>query len=150
LDGANFAEYVPKLKDLLYYANLKEALTDLPARYQKVLPPWINREIPGSVYVVDGGCNIADGSFQPPKPTHKVMPDFPRNSVGGRSVGDVQADVRINEQGAVTQVWILRPAGEGRDEAVAEAMRQWKYTPAACTGSPRTVDATEIVHYTLR
>jgi hypothetical protein len=79
---------------------------------------------------------VVDASFHAPRKLHHVEPDLPVRQ-GATSVW--LADVLVDQQGKVREVWTLRgfnPPWPEFDAAAASAIRQWTYEPAVVDGRP--------------
>jgi TonB-like protein len=81
-------------------------------------------------------ATVVDAFFRAPRKLHHVSPDLPVRE-GAASVW--LADVLVDQQGKVREVWTLRgftPPWPEFDVAAASAIRQWTYEPAVVDGRP--------------
>ncbi|HCH65257.1 MAG TPA: hypothetical protein DFR83_20800 [Deltaproteobacteria bacterium] len=72
----------------------------------------------------------------PPELVDFVQAPYPPEAEAAGVEGSVGLLVEIDETGAVSKVEVLRPAGNGFDEAAVEAARQFQFTPAATAEGP--------------
>lgn len=72
----------------------------------------------------------------PPDLIDFVQAPYPAAAEEAGLEGSVGLLVEIDDTGAVTKVDVLRPAGNGFDEAAVEATLQFKFTPAATEAGP--------------
>lgn len=75
-----------------------------------------------------------------------VEAEFPAEAAQEQLTGEVGLLVDIGADGAVTGVEVSAPAGHGFDEAAAEAVRKFKFSPAELDGKPAPVR----IQYTYR
>jgi TonB family protein len=66
---------------------------------------------------------------------HSVDPDYPDSARAVRLYGTVVLGVTVSPTGEPLDIYVLKPAGGGMDEAAAEAVRMWKYKPYSVGGS---------------
>jgi TonB family protein len=78
-------------------------------------------------------------SFEPPKVLERVEPTYPEEARAARVGGPVVLETRINADGTIGDIRVLRPLGYGIDEAAVAAVRQWKFRPAMQDGKPVSV-----------
>ena len=71
-------------------------------------------------------------NMEPPKLIRSVRPQMPRGAWGGES----RFWVVIGTDGHVEQGGLMESAGPALDRAAAEAMKQWLFRPALCSGMP--------------
>jgi protein TonB len=77
-----------------------------------------------------------------------VAPVYPPLAVVARVQGRVALECAIAEDGRVTEVLLL--SGHPLlDEAAAEAVRQWRYTPTLLNGVPVSVVLRVVVDFRL-
>ncbi len=150
LGGADPATVLPRLKEALFYANLDEALADLPPIDRRVV--GFPRELSagdaenstGSPAGARSGrrdagqreCPADPASFRQPKVLHSVDPEFSEEARRARFSGKVTVAFTVDTRGDATDLWIVRPAGHGLDEQAAKAVRQYRFDPATCAGEP--------------
>jgi TonB family protein len=70
-----------------------------------------------------------DGYAQPPERTKVVAPDYPADAPSGTVV----LRVKIDPEGHVDSVTVVRPVANATDAAV-KAVLQWEYTPVQLNG----------------
>ncbi|HTU61206.1 MAG TPA: TonB family protein, partial [Polyangiales bacterium] len=79
------------------------------------------------------------GVSQPPSPPallSQTEPVYPEEALTQKLEGSVLLALTIDTAGAVSDVQVLEPAGHGFDEAVSEAARSWRFSPALKDGQP--------------
>jgi TonB family protein len=74
--------------------------------------------------------------FTPPKLLEYVKADYPPEAFAAGIEAEVPARLDVDENGLVTAVEILEPAGRGFDEAARDAMLQFVFEPAQQDGVP--------------
>ncbi len=89
------------------------------------------------------------GSIQPPRKTHHAAPHYPEIARAARVEGVVILEAVIGEDGRVRNLRVLRSIPL-LDDAAAEAVRQWQFTPTLLNGEPVPVVMTVTVGFTLR
>lgn len=97
----------------------------------------------------ESGAYRVGGAFQPPKKLKDAAPIYPAIAQAARVQGIVVMDVRIDEQGMVSDVRTLKSIPL-LDEAAMDAVRQWQYTPTLLNGVAVPVLMTVTVSFTLR
>jgi len=79
-----------------------------------------------------------DSGIQPPKSIHRVDPSTPSGFIGSGRTAIASVDAVINAEGRVEAVWLV--SGDPIwGQAVASAVRQWKFEPAKRNGEPIAV-----------
>jgi len=154
LGGTDAATVLPRLKEALFYANLDEALADIPPIDRRII--GFPRERPAGLRAEGSGdqpenpagtrtgprnagqraCPADPSSFRPPKVIHIVDPEFSEEARRARFSGNVTVGFTVDKDGSVTDLWIMRPAGYGLNEQAAKAVRQYQFNPATCAGEP--------------
>lgn len=89
----------------------------------------------------DGADAGVDGGGGPrltraPTVSLQPRPTYPPAALATRSWADVEMEVHLDEQGRVSDARVLRPVGEGFDEAALTAVKQMLFTPAEIDGRP--------------
>jgi TonB family protein len=79
----------------------------------------------------------------------KVTPEYPENARASRIEGNVILGARIDEEGHVKDLEILRGV-PGLNLSSIDGVACWKYKPATRGGKPTPVDFTVVVTYSLR
>jgi len=72
----------------------------------------------------------------PPQLVHSVLPPMPPRAVAKGVEGDVVAVVTIDETGAVSGVSIQESPDATLSDAVADAVKQWRFQPMTANGQP--------------
>jgi TonB family protein len=80
--------------------------------------------------------DAAAAAFTPPKLLEYVRADYPAEAFARGLEAAVPARLDVDENGLVTEVEILEPAGHGFDEAARDAMLQFVFSPAEQGGVP--------------
>ena len=89
------------------------------------------------------------GDIRPPQKIRDVAPRYPALAQASKVEGIVILEATIGEDGAVRDVKVLR----GKpllDDAAADAVRQWRFTPPLLNGQPVPVVMTVTVSFALR
>lgn len=76
--------------------------------------------------------DVAPASDETAFPLTTVTPPFPPSALGG---GVVLLEARVDSQGAVVEVAVIRSA-RPFDDAAMRAARQWRFRPARVRGTP--------------
>lgn len=98
---------------------------------------------------VDGGVHIPVLT-KAPELKEFVNADYPPEAAKEGLTGDVKMLVTIDEKGNVSDVKVTEGAGHGFDEAAAEALRKFKFTPAEVDGAPAPIQIEYVYHFTLK
>jgi len=89
------------------------------------------------------------GEMKTPRPIEIVEPIYPKIARKALVRGTVVLSVRIDEEGRVENVMVLRSIPL-LDQAAVDAVRQWKYEPFLIKGKPCRVVFTVRVQFNLR
>jgi len=89
------------------------------------------------------------GNVIPPKPVHRVAPEYPQLARVSRVQGLVVLEAQVDVHGTVKSVSILR-GHPLLDEAAAAAVRQWRYRPLLLNGEPTEFILTLTISFSLR
>ncbi len=76
------------------------------------------------------------GEITPPALLHRVEPIYPSVAVAARLQGIAILETVVDEEGRVTDVRVLRSAGQLLDREAIAAVRQWRYSPVVLNGTP--------------
>ncbi|NKB88183.1 MAG: TonB family protein [Acidobacteria bacterium] len=95
-----------------------------------------------SVYRV--GPNV-----QRPELIERVLPEYPELAKRARLECVVIMEARIDREGNVVDLEVLRPCGLGLTESALDAVRQWKYAPTMVDGRPVEIVLTATVTFRL-
>jgi bla regulator protein BlaR1 len=89
-----------------------------------------------------------DAGVTLPKVLHDVKPQYTAEALQAKIQGDVELEIVVRADGAVTDVTVTRSldSEHGLDEAAVEAARQWTFTPGTKDGQPADV----LVHLNMR
>jgi TonB family protein len=86
----------------------------------------------------------------PVDPPHRVdRPIYPPDAMAAGVQGNVQAEIVIDETGAVSDARVVRSVPM-LDEAALNAVRQWKFDPAIVNGKAVPVRMTVTVNFTTQ
>lgn len=88
------------------------------------------------------------GDLRPPAKIHHVAPEYPSIARSARVSGTVVLEAVIAEDGRVEDVRVLRSI-RLLDDAAADAVRQWRFTPTLLNGTPVRVLMTVTVSFAL-
>ncbi len=89
------------------------------------------------------------GDVQQSKLIRRVDPEYPPLALEARVSGEVIMDVRVDEEGNVVSIRVLK-GHQLLVDAARNAVVQWKYSPTILNGEPVPVVATVTVIFTLR
>jgi TonB family protein len=89
------------------------------------------------------------GNIRPPKKVKDVPPDYPKAAQDARVQGVVIVEARIDENGDVNDIRVLRSIPL-LDQAAIDAVKQWKYEPVLLNGASTPVVMTMTINFTLR
>jgi protein TonB len=88
------------------------------------------------------------GHIKAPTKVHNVAPSYPDLARQSRIQGLVILEAVISPSGSVEDVRVLRGIPL-LDDAAADAVRQWRYTPTLLNGVPVPVIMTVTVNFRL-
>jgi protein TonB len=98
-----------------------------------------------------GGGPYRPGSgIEPPKLLHEVKPDYTEDARLQRIQGEVVMEIVIRRDGSVGDLRIIRGLGGGLNERAAQAVRQWRFSPARRQAAPVDVIVEVSVEFKLR
>lgn len=89
------------------------------------------------------------GNIKAPERIHYVQPAYPDEAKEAKVQGIVIIEAIVDESGHVVSTKILRSIA-GLDQAAADAVMQWVYTPTTLNGVPTPVLMTVTVNFTLQ
>jgi Ca-activated chloride channel family protein len=84
------------------------------------------------------------GNVQESKLLHRVEPVYPESAKRARVFGMVMLEVRVDENGNVTEARVVQ-GHPLLDDAAINAVKQWQYSPTYLNGNPVPVIATATV-----
>ena len=87
---------------------------------------------------------------EPPRPTKRVMPEYPKEALQDGTEGKVILNIVVDEKGVVLEVSVVtaNPPGVFDDSAIT-AMKQWEFEPAESRGQPIKVRLAYPIEFTL-
>jgi protein TonB len=89
------------------------------------------------------------GNVRVPTKVRDARPFYPPDAMDAKVQGVVVMDIRIDEQGRVSDAAILRSIPM-LDQAALDAVKQWEFTPTLLNGAPIPVIATVTINFTLK
>jgi TonB family protein len=105
---------------------------------------------PGSGGGTGGGPYHPGSGITPPEVVREVKPDYTEEARRRGIGGDVVLEIVVRADGTVGPVRVLQGLGSGLDERAAEAVRQWRFSPARRLGTPVDVIVEVAVEFKLR
>lgn len=105
---------------------------------------------PGSGGGTGGGPYRPGAGITPPGLLREVRPDYTEDARRRGVEGDVVLEIVVRADGSVGNVKVLRGLGSGLDQRAAEAVRQWRFSPARRFGTPVDVMVEVAVEFKLR
>jgi TonB family protein len=96
-----------------------------------------------------GGALRIGGTIKAPTKIRHVNPVYPPDAMDARVQGVVIIECRIEPDGTVSDVQVLRSIPM-LDEAAIQAVQQWEFTPTLLNGVPMPVIMTVTVNFTLQ
>jgi TonB family protein len=166
LRGADMNTVLPGLAGLLFYHGQSDALAAIPKIYRNVLPMRVDdtccgtpiKTLPGA-----GACDCAQHDAEscgrdamgtpkgakPPHVLYQVDPEFSEKARHAKFSGNVQVGLEVDSTGTPHDLWIIRAAGMGLDEAAGDAVSQYKFAPATCRGTPIAVTLSIEVNFQI-
>ena len=82
------------------------------------------------------GAVKATGDIKPPKLIDKVNPVYPEEARKAKVEGVVILGARIDKEGNVSNVMVIKSKESLLNEAAMDAVRKWKYEPMVIEGKP--------------
>jgi TonB family protein len=89
------------------------------------------------------------GAIKEPKKLKDVRPVYPPIAESARVQGIVIVEIRIDEDGRVSDARVIRPVAL-LDQAALDAVLQWEFEPTMLNGRPVPVIMTVTVNFTLQ
>jgi len=105
---------------------------------------------PGSGGGTGGGPYRAGSGITAPGLLREVKPDYTDEARRRGVEGDVVLEIVVRANGSVSDVKVLQGLGAGLDQRAADAVRQWRFSPARRFGSPVDVIVEVAVEFKLR
>jgi TonB family protein len=150
LNGADMAGLLPKLADLIFYADQESAVAGLPSYYSASLPAPIDQKCCSKKLTVDlKRCDCASPSvavcgkerpgvgmagMKPPTVLSSVEPEFSEEARRHKISGSVQVGLSVDASGRGHDFWLMKPVGVGLDAKAVEAVSLYTFKPATCHG----------------
>jgi periplasmic protein TonB len=106
---------------------------------------------PGEGGGTGGGPYRGGSGITPPRLLREVKPDYTEEARRRGTEGDVELEIVVRQNGSVGDVKILRGLADGLDQRAIDAVRQWRFAPAANRlGQPVDVIVSIAVEFRLR
>ena len=105
---------------------------------------------PGSGGGTGGGPYRPGAGITPPQILREVKPQYTEEARRRNVEGEVVLEVIVQADGSVGRVRVLQGLGSGLDQRAADAVRQWRFSPARRHGSPVDVLVEIAVDFRLR
>ncbi len=105
---------------------------------------------PGSGGGTGGGPYRPGSGIEPPRLLHEVKADYTEDARRRGVSGDVVLEIVVRRDGSVGDVKVLQGLAGGLNERAAQAVRQWRFTPAHRQGAPVDVIVEVAVEFKLR
>ena len=105
---------------------------------------------PGSGGGTGGGPYRPGSGITPPRLLREVKPAYTEDGRRRGIEGDVLLEIVVLRNGGVGEVRVLRGLGAGLDQRAADAVRQWRFSPAQRFGTPVDVMVEVAVEFRLR
>ena len=105
---------------------------------------------PGSGGGTGGGPYRPGSGVTPPGLLREVKPEYTEEARRRGIEGQVVLEIVVRSDGGVGNVRVLRGLGAGLDQRAAEAVRQWRFSPARRQGTPVDVMVEVEVEFRIR
>jgi TonB family protein len=105
---------------------------------------------PGSGGGTGGGPYRPGSGVTPPGLLHEVKPDYTEEARRNGVEGEVVLEIVVRSDGSVGNIRVLRGLGAGLDQRAADAVRQWRFSPARRQGAPVDVMVEVEVEFRIR
>ena len=106
-------------------------------------PSWKDQSVQNAMDKYQGAhpdVHVMDHTVTPPRLIKQVHPVFPASALRKeRTLSPIIVEVVLTEAGEVRDPSVLRSQGPDLDQAVADAVTQWKYEPAQAKGKVLSV-----------
>lgn len=79
-----------------------------------------------------------------------IEAEYPEDAVKEGKEADVFLEVDIDETGKVTDVRLIKPAGDGFDQAAIKAVKGFVFEPAEIDGKPSPITIEYVYHFRLQ
>jgi TonB family protein len=110
----------------------------------------------GAGIAAGSGGGTGGGPYRPgsgitaPAILHEVKPDYSEDGRRRNLEGEVVVEIVVRSDGTVGGVRVLQGLGAGLDERAADAVRQWRFSPARRLGIPVDVIVEVAMAFKLR
>ncbi len=105
---------------------------------------------PGEGGGTGGGPYRPGSGVEPPRLLREVRADYTDEARRAGLTGEVLLEIVVRRDGTVGDVRVLRALGSGLDQRAAQAVRQWRFSPARWKGVPVDVVVEVAVEFKLR
>jgi protein TonB len=105
---------------------------------------------PGSGGGTGGGPYRPGSGIEAPRLLREVKADYTEEARQRGVSGDVVLEIVVRRDGTVGDVKVLQGLGGGLNDRAAQAVRQWRFTPARRQGAPVDVIVEVAVEFKLR
>jgi protein TonB len=105
---------------------------------------------PGSGGGTGGGPYRPGSGIVAPELLKEVRPDYTEEARRRGLAGDVVLEIVVRSDGSVGSVRVVKGLGAGLDQRAADAVRQWRFSPARRFGTPVDVMVEVAVEFRLR
>jgi len=72
----------------------------------------------------------------PPKPISAPDPEYSEAARKSKYQGTCVLGTTVGRDGRTTNMWVVRPLGEGLDEKALDVLKRWRFEPATKDGKP--------------
>lgn len=109
-------------------------------------------QFPPEAFAPPAGVSAQPGCMNPtaPRLVKKQPPRYPPAARDQRREGTVAFDTLIGTDGTPRIQKVVESAGADFEAASSQAVNQWRYDPAMCSGQPVEMETVLRVNYTLR
>jgi len=117
-------------------------------RYELTTP----KQLPSSAFNPPPGTVSKPGCMNPTpaRLVKRVTPRYPEQERQSHVEGTVSIYAWIGKDGSVSEPRIVSSVTPGLNDASLDAVRQWRYEPASCNGTPIDIEIVLTVIYQLR
>ncbi|PTL77840.1 TonB family protein [Vitiosangium sp. GDMCC 1.1324] len=85
-----------------------------------------------------------------PELVHFVEAVFPPEAAAAGKTASVEMLITIDEKGQVSDAQVVKPVGDGFDEAALAAVRQFQFSPAEVDGAPAPIQIQYVYNFVLQ
>jgi len=87
---------------------------------------------------------------KPPQLIQAASPEYPKEAGKKGLEAAVKVRIKIDATGKVVDAKVVKPVGNGFDEAAVAAVRQYKFSPAEFDGKPAPITVETTIHFKLQ